>query len=596
MPLRPINSDGGFSTGANNTTVIDGNANVSANSLTVLATSNLGAISNVVMTGGNTNQVITTDGNGVLSFSNRASGSNGQIQFNTAGNLDSTANLVWNSGSNLLQVPGPIEIENEIFFTTGGQVRTGSGTFAVVPNLILEGNLVTLANSTQFNANGTVTWAVDVKFNKVANLGAVGNVVITGGNNGFYLQTDGSGNLAWVSGGGSGNGETGGSNTQIQFNDGGNFGGSGALTFNKTTNTLAVTGNLTVSGGTANLGNVGNVKIIGGSDGQYLRTDGNGTLIWGNVDTVNINRTSILFDVTSNGNNQQFTNANLEVFANNNSYAQLFFNGVLMNTTEYDISGNMLTVNRYLRTDDQIVVGPIVQTVAVPGSNTQVVYNNNGNFDASAIFTVDIDSNVVTITGNTVSNNFIGTLANGNSNIAIGANSNITISAEGNTVVTINGSEANITGNIVANNAIINTDLTVNTQNWSSEWSTYSPSWTASSSNPAIGNGTIVGRYKQTGKTVQVYARVAMGNTTTFGSGTWRISLPVTASNDYNAILNTVLLDAGTRWYQGVSFSAYEGNSTYVTIFYNDAPVSSTAPFTWADGDSYIITGTYEAQ
>ena len=37
-----------------------------------------------------------------------------------------------------------------------------------------------------------------------ANLGAVGNVIITGGTNGYVLQTDGSGNLNWVaqSGGG----------------------------------------------------------------------------------------------------------------------------------------------------------------------------------------------------------------------------------------------------------------------------------------------------------------------------------------------------------------------------------------------------------
>jgi hypothetical protein len=33
----------------------------------------------------------------------------------------------------------------------------------------------------------------------VSNIGNVGNVIITGGTNGYYLQTDGSGNLTWAS-------------------------------------------------------------------------------------------------------------------------------------------------------------------------------------------------------------------------------------------------------------------------------------------------------------------------------------------------------------------------------------------------------------
>lgn len=68
----------------------------------------------------------------------------------------------------------------------------------------------------------------------------VSNVIITGGTNGQYLQTDGTGNLTWATGGGSGNGVVGGTNTQVQFNDGGNFGGNVGFTFNKTTGILSV--------------------------------------------------------------------------------------------------------------------------------------------------------------------------------------------------------------------------------------------------------------------------------------------------------------------------------------------------------------------
>lgn len=71
---------------------------------------------------------------------------------------------------------------------------------------------------------------------------------ISGGVNGYVLQTDGSGNISWTAqSGGGGNGSPGGSNTQIQYNDGGLFGGSTGFTFNKTSNLISVPGNLNVA-------------------------------------------------------------------------------------------------------------------------------------------------------------------------------------------------------------------------------------------------------------------------------------------------------------------------------------------------------------
>lgn len=82
----------------------------------------------------------------------------------------------------------------------------------------------------------------------------ISNVHISGGTNGQYLQTDGSGNLSWTSGGGSGNGVVGGSNTQVQFNDAGNFGGNVGFTFNKVTGNLSIPNNMLSN--TANISNV----------------------------------------------------------------------------------------------------------------------------------------------------------------------------------------------------------------------------------------------------------------------------------------------------------------------------------------------------
>ena len=91
---------------------------------------------------------------------------------------------------------------------------------------------------------------------------SVNTLKISGGTNGYILQTDGAGNLAWVAGGGSGNGEVGGSNGQIQFNNEGNFGGDDSLTWD-VANALLGTVNFAAEQAT----------------------------IYGNVDTINVNAT-----------------------------------------------------------------------------------------------------------------------------------------------------------------------------------------------------------------------------------------------------------------------------------------------------------------
>ena len=94
----------------------------------------------------------------------------------------------------------------------------------------------------QFNNSGVFAGIPNVTWNgNVLSLGTVSKVSISGGDNGYFLQTDGTGNLTWAAaGGGGGNGSPGGANTQVQFNDAGTFGGDSGFTYNKTTNTLFV--------------------------------------------------------------------------------------------------------------------------------------------------------------------------------------------------------------------------------------------------------------------------------------------------------------------------------------------------------------------
>ncbi len=55
----------------------------------------------------------------------------------------------------------------------------------------------------------------------------------------------------------------------------------------------------------------------------------------------------------------------------------------------------------------------------------------------------------------------------------------------------------------------------------------YTPTWSGSVSNPAIGNGTLYGSFSRTGNTVFLTIYLKIGSTTTLGSGAWNWSLPV---------------------------------------------------------------------
>lgn len=164
----------------------------------------LGTLANIHITGGSGGQVITTDGTGNLYWGTGGGGNGGSpggnnqsVQFNSGGDFGGDNTFIYDTGSGLLTVP---------------KIKS--------------------------NSTANFQGATNV------NLGNVANLHISGGLNGYVLSTDGSGNLSWSAGGGSGNGTPGGSNTQVQFNNDGTFGGSAYLTYNDYTKVFQVGGNL----------------------------------------------------------------------------------------------------------------------------------------------------------------------------------------------------------------------------------------------------------------------------------------------------------------------------------------------------------------
>ncbi|MCX4543764.1 hypothetical protein [Streptomyces sp. NBC_01565] len=131
-------------------------------------------------------------------------------------------------------------------------------------------------------------------------------------------------------------------------------------------------------------------------------------------------------------------------------------------------------------------------------------------------------------------------------------------------------------------------------------WQNYTPSWTAVTTNPVLGNGSLSGRYMRDGSTVNFSIKITAGSTTTFGSGPWSLTLPTAAANNIDMLGKTFVGDssAGTAAYsQGPAYIAAGGTtvSPYAGGANSTGIVSSLNPQTWANGDRLWISGTYEA-
>lgn len=132
-------------------------------------------------------------------------------------------------------------------------------------------------------------------------------------------------------------------------------------------------------------------------------------------------------------------------------------------------------------------------------------------------------------------------------------------------------------------------------------WQTFTPAWTAATTNPTLGNGTLVGRYMRIGRTVHVSITLTAGSTTNVGSGTYLFSLPFTAANNGVGYLGTARFTVGGTPYIGqvtlganslVMNATFPAGATPATA----ANMSAAAPG-WASpatGNTLTMSLTYE--
>jgi hypothetical protein len=315
--------------------------------------------------------------------------------------LDGTGNWQFIQPPTVVGTVAPLNLDGNI-----AHWLRGDGVWANIP--VAVGNISNIdlnGNTVQF-LNGAGVWTnIAVPTGNIANTNYDGNAD-------HYLN--GQGNWVPVVSGGI----PGGSNTQLQFNNNGVFGGVPNSSFD---------------GNNLTLGSNANIKLTGGNVDDVLITDGTGNLSWRSL----VNYAAVPrmeFQVLSNGSGQTFTNANLAVYPNSN-YATVFRNGVLMDPTDYVISGTGITFPIPLYAGESI-------DIAASAS----VGNGGGGTGNGSVTTVNTAGSGLgfTLTGGPITTTGTVTLTTPNvtelrTNLAIGNVANANFTGNGNVVLSGNG-------------------------------------------------------------------------------------------------------------------------------------------------------------
>jgi hypothetical protein len=293
MALRPFNSIQGFSVGESpKIDVVYANGDVSAVNFTASGISNLGPVSNVFITGGLPGQVITTDGNGNLTFSASSSNNAAPMPYLIEAGL---SYIVQNNFQGLFSYPitidGELDVEGvlievgtaldaqdtQVLYDNQSVISGNSGfTFnRVSGNLNLPGNLNVTGNILPTSNNAV---SLGSPTNRFSNVYLSGNTIVLGTST---ISTDILGDLVLTSGTGAvlavaGNSDistlqNGNSNISINANSTVTISSNGiANIFSVSPNLVTVVGNIETTGIlTDNYYHANGVPVdFGGASGQ----------------------------------------------------------------------------------------------------------------------------------------------------------------------------------------------------------------------------------------------------------------------------------------------------------------------------------------
>lgn len=170
-------------------------------------------------------------------------------------------------------------------------------------------------------------------------------------------------------------------------------------------------------------------------------------------------------------------------------------------------------------------------------------------------------------------------------------------------VTAVSNSSLQVAGSTVANAAISNNYYSkAETPLGFPQYFIYTPIWSGSSTDPALGTtGSFSGKFTLKGRTASVEARLVTGADTTFGIGTWAISLPIKTATSYSGgtFGTTYIRDTNVSLIWMLYASTTTGASKVNAFFTGSAvapslTVHSAYPMTWASGDSLFMKIDYE--
>ena len=284
----------------------------------------------------------------------------------------------------------------------------------------------------QYNNNNQFGGIPNVTFNGTKlSLGNVANVQITGGTNGFVLQTDGVGNLTWTAQtGAGGNGVPGGSNTQIQYNDSGAFGGYAGFTFDEITGTVNMPANLIVVGNISGtfIGNISNAVNANFANFAGVVTTnaqpnitGVGTLASLNV-TNNITSTSGIYNGNGSG-LYAIVGANVTGTVTNATYANYanYGGNLIINTANFALG---LNAGNVAQANYAIALGFNAGNTPQGNGSIAIGANTGGTNQGGFAVAIGKDAGQVNQGNSSIAIGLLsGSNAQGNSTVAIGTGS-----------------------------------------------------------------------------------------------------------------------------------------------------------------------------
>lgn len=150
-------------------------------------------------------------------------------------------------------------------------------------------------------------------------------------------------------------------------------------------------------------------------------------------------------------------------------------------------------------------------------------------------------------------------------------------------------SKLNLTGSIVPG------DLSLPYTDYAASFA-----WTSNGTAPSLGNSAVVAKYLQIGKLVHYFFVLTFGSTATFGTGSYRFSLPVACASTSNRPLGHAELSDNSSGNYGMAMLAPVTTSTvqlvYAGTYLGAATVAAqTAPWTWAQSDLITANLVYLA-